>query len=100
MDSKTSTAVGSGESANSPASTFKHIPVRLYLCNQSCDEESAPTHPMLQRLIKPVVKSHPESVDQVGDEETDPESQLRQATLKDLLTEMVPHKSLEEGEDF
>lgn len=105
MDNKSSTAsgaaaaisassaagTGSGESSETVIpSVFKHIPVRLYLCDS--DASSPPMH---QRLVKPMVKTET-SGEKHQIEETELTGQIRQATLKDLVADMVPNRPLHE----
>ena len=88
-----SSAAGTGSSESSETvtpSVFKHIPVRLYMC----DSDASP--PMHQRLVKPIVKTETSGDHLI--EESELTGQIRQATLKDMVADMVPNRPLHEGE--
>jgi len=111
-------SISSGATELTPetANIFKHIPVRLYLCQstiQDCrgDTSSQPLPVMRQKLIKPIVKTvkvseESERVSQSsggGDlpsstEASDlpPTDGVRLATLRDLINQMVTDKSYQE----
>merc|ERR1711974_18090 len=113
-------SISSGATELSPetAHIFKHIPVRLYLCQSTIQREedcigdtsSQPLPVMRQKLIKPIVKTVKESEESErvslsrgvgGDLPSTEASELpadgfRLATLRDLINQMVTDKSYQE----